>query len=141
MMHMMWAALVAAVTPLDFINAMFCGTVLLHKGHNMKAVKTAIRKYLQNNLVIVYEEPDADTIAYNTAVMGMLDYMDQDMLDHARIQDPQWLINKRRRARKLLISTTPAKLDGTGKPVHFCSLLCDCKSYDDAVVYASVRKK
>ena len=77
MMHMFFASLVSMVAPLGLANPMFCSTVLLHKGANMRNLRLGVRSLISARLRIVYAKPP-DHSQQNRALVRLLDLLDAD---------------------------------------------------------------
>ena len=77
MMHMFFSALASTVAPLGLANPMFCSTILLRKGANMRNLRLGVRKLIAAKLRIVYRKPP-DHNRHNSAVVRLLDLLDTD---------------------------------------------------------------
>jgi hypothetical protein len=86
MMHMFFASISGMMKPLDMMASMFCGTVLMHRSDNITAVRKACRKWLEDHLVVSFEEPDDSAYrAYSEAVVNMLVWADEDTALRERV--------------------------------------------------------
>jgi hypothetical protein len=74
-MHMVFASLAAAIQPLDLIGPMYCGTVLLHRGNNIRALRHAIHSLVKDRLDISFEAVDHDD--RNAQVIELIDAADR----------------------------------------------------------------
>lgn len=77
MMHMFFAALVSMLSPMKLTNSMYCSTVLLHKGGNMRNLREQVRLHVARHLRVVYAKPP-DHRMRNSAVLRILDLLDHD---------------------------------------------------------------
>jgi hypothetical protein len=74
-MHMVFASLAAAIQPLDLIGPMYCGTVLLHRGNNIRALRNAIHSLVKDRLDISFEAVEHDD--RNAQVIELIDAADR----------------------------------------------------------------
>ena len=131
MMHMVFMSLVVAPKNFCCVPPMFCATLLLHKGHNMRSLRKRVRERLAAKLVIVYEEPPdlEQNKKYSDAVMRLLNeadiYFDE--------RDPEDTISRRCQARKELCDLLPGRWSDREAYIHYCSIRCGCKTRTDAV--------
>jgi hypothetical protein len=144
MMHMLWAALAAMLAVAGMTTAMFCATVLIRKGHNMKLLKQFKYEYLDEKLEVVFDwDPSFNaSSAINRAWVELLDSAD-DMIavDDNVLQEEarQQRKTKRKEARQKLLVACPGDWSKHGKKedrvIHFCHVLCPfkCKSRADSV--------
>ena len=77
-MHMFFASLVAMLSPLALVNPLYCSTILLHRGQNMRHLRAQVRQYVQERLRVVYVRPPAEHMTYNRAIVRLLDLLDRD---------------------------------------------------------------
>ena len=73
LMHMFWAALCATLSPFSLSSALFCATVLLHKGRNVEMIKKSAYNFVKTHLDTSWDPMPAKS-AYN---QGLVDLMDQ----------------------------------------------------------------
>lgn len=139
MMHMMWAALSSALAALDLCSALYCASILLHRGNNMALLRTAVRAHIDKNLVVVFEAPAEDHSATNEAILRMLDAADHEFFEGVDDREDQVgaAIQKRRDCRRSLSRACPGNWLVPAAFVHYCSWStgCNCRSRDEAVEY------
>ncbi len=71
MMHMMFASFVASIAPFDAVPALFCGTLLMRRAHNIRKLTGSLRQRLRGKVRRVFEPP-LETSQFNKAVIGFL---------------------------------------------------------------------
>ena len=134
MHHMFFASLSAMLKPLDQISPMFCATILLHKASHMSALRSNLKTLVYQKIRIVYEPPSAATQQYASAIMRLL-----DGVDDAWLQEPEAdvapavtsaCMSKRREARQRLLQYCPGPWADSVVVYHVCAWNCPCRSVE-----------
>ena len=55
-MHMACAAIMVLLKRLDLTSSLFCATLQVHDGHNMRALRDNVRSHVRSNLQVVYQD-------------------------------------------------------------------------------------
>ena len=77
-MHKLWASIVYATKPLDFVNQMCCATCIMHKGSFASKVKSLVFEFIRARIKLVYDQPTEEDVQRNTALVGILEGYDSE---------------------------------------------------------------
>jgi len=129
MMHMMFAALVAASKPFFGISELYCSTVLLHKANNMRDVRAAVLEEIDSRVDIVYDLPPGYAInrERNASIFALMDSIENEFARNDADFGGDDFGSFRRAARERLLDICPGAWDQTnpGSRIMFLSQLGD----------------